>query len=342
MVEVKKHIKEVLSIHFDETGGSEFWLSKKDELDFNPIKDIESIEDFCHFDFYRSEDIRDISVEKLIPKQFLKKSYNFILGSSGGRTGKPKWIPYSEKTYKKNIELLERLAERKNISKNSNYLFVGPTGPHLFGKRIRDLSKKRNGMFYSIDFDPRWIRKLDQKQREKYIEHLLDQAQDIVDFQKIDVMFTTPGMMTRFSHSDIFDGKNLEGIGYAGMPISPDEYRYFTEEGFPQTTIFGYYGNSMYGVAPEVDLIQNKPLYKPPEPFGFFEIRDRENIDEKVNNKKRGRMIGHRVSPEIFMPNFLEEDEATKIKKEDKAVSDMILDPGALESKKDKINMGIY
>lgn len=321
-------IKKVIKINFDGKIGAEYWIRVGKKLNFNLI-DINDLTDLRLFGFFNPDILRDYPLEIFIPKIFLRNKSELIVGSSGGRTGKPKWVVYGKETYEYSIELLNSLMDKKRIPRDLNFLYIGPSGPHLFGKRVFDLCRRRNGLFYTIDLDPRWVRKLKGTEREKYISHILDQAIDIIRTQEVGVLFTTPIILSRLAKEEEIVNSEIRAIGLSGTPITPEDYSLFAEI-FSDKIIFGYYGNALFGVCPEALVVDKKIVYQPPEPYVFFEVRDIINLEKRVEIGQEGRILGHRISPELFIPNFLETDIATRFKSE--GCSDWIMNPKNIAS----------
>jgi len=338
-MKINENLERILKIHFDEKNGSEYWLKIKKNLNFDPLKDINDVKDLDLFGFMDPNILRKYPVEIFIPKMLLKNKSELIIGSSGGRTGKPKWVAYGKETYEYNLKMLNELMDRKKIPKGLNFLYVGPTGPHLFGKRVFDLCRLRNGLFYSIDFDPRWVRKLKTTERKKYIDHLVEQTIDIIESQEIGILFTTPSMLTRFAQEERITNSELKAIGFSGTPMKPDEYKFFVEEAFPDVTFVGYFGNALFGVSIEVAVVDYQIVYQPPEPYAVFEVRDPENPESVVEYGSRGQLLGRRLSPEFFIPAFLESDIATRFKPANGFESDSIMNP---ENMLKGVDYGVY
>ncbi len=338
-MKIDEHLNRIIKIHFDEKSGSEYWLKVRKKLTFDPFKDINDLKDLDLFGFLSSDTLRNYPVEIFIPKLFLKNKSELILGSSGGRTGKPKWIAYGKETYDYNLKMLNDLMDRKGIPKDLNFLYVGPTGPHLFGKRVFDLCKLRGGLFYSIDFDPRWVRMLESVERKKYVDHLVKQTLDIIETQDIGVLFTTPSMLTRFAQVEEITNSELKAIGFSGTPMKPDDYKFFTEEIFPDVTFVGYFGNALFGVSVEVDVVDYQIVYQPPEPYAVFEVRDPTDPNIVVEYGSRGQILGRRLSPEFLIPAFLESDVATRYRPAEGFESDAIMNPDNMLR---DIDYGVY
>ena len=62
------HTREIVRWHFDEATGCPFWLGKKSELKFDPLKEIETYEDLKKFPNFEDEWLRGGPVRRWVPK----------------------------------------------------------------------------------------------------------------------------------------------------------------------------------------------------------------------------------------------------------------------------------
>ena len=82
------HTVETVHWHFSESTGSPFWLEKKAELNFDPLKEIKSFEDLKKFPLFEDDWLRGGPVRRWIPKGLADKpAYVF---ETGGTTGTPR------------------------------------------------------------------------------------------------------------------------------------------------------------------------------------------------------------------------------------------------------------
>ena len=82
------HTREIIAWHFNDDTGCPFWLEKKSELKFDPLKEVQSYDDLKKFDPFEDEWLRGGPVRRWVPKAFADKpTYVF---ETGGTTGIPK------------------------------------------------------------------------------------------------------------------------------------------------------------------------------------------------------------------------------------------------------------
>ncbi|HHT9119044.1 MAG TPA: hypothetical protein ACFYD3_00675, partial [Candidatus Hypogeohydataceae bacterium YC41] len=170
----------IIDLHLDRRWGSPYWLRRQRELSMNIKKEIGTIEDLQKLGPMPEEDLRRFPVEEFIPKCLLEDKTRFILGESAGTTGRPKVTAYLyEEFYPVFVEWFGVVAEKRGFPKGCNWLWLGPSGPHIIGKAVSLVAKRMGSMDpFSIDFDPRWVKKLkgDSIGYRRYLEHLVEQA----------------------------------------------------------------------------------------------------------------------------------------------------------------------
>ena len=60
---------------------------------------------------------------------------------------------------------------------------------------MRELARQTGSMDpFSVDFDPRWAKRLADGSlaRQRYLDHVTDQALDVLEREDVGVLFTTP------------------------------------------------------------------------------------------------------------------------------------------------------
>ena len=83
------YLRTAIAWHFGEDTGSSFWLRTAKALDFNPLTDIKSFTDLRMFPNLLNE-LRDVPVEDLIPRDYGSTPPVPQIFESGGTTGAPK------------------------------------------------------------------------------------------------------------------------------------------------------------------------------------------------------------------------------------------------------------
>jgi len=313
-----EHLREVLDWHFSPTTGSPFWLSIAAELDFDPRTDIRKVEDLRRFPDI-SERLRTVSAEDLIPKGSDPSSYEVF--DSGGTTGVPKRIVDATSRVA-NADWCADVLGAHGFPDKGHWLHVAPTGPHVVGRTVRRLATQRNGLFFTVDMDPRWVKKVLADGREdlarEYVEHVLDQIEAIVTTQRISVLFITPPMLEAVCARPVLHNilsEALEGLLWAGTAASQETLRLIEDELFPSAKVCGIYGNTLMGIAPQRlrEAGDEYPcIFRPYHPASIVEIVD-EDTRTPVEYGQRGRVLMHLLFQDMFLPNILERDTALRI-----------------------------
>jgi phenylacetate-coenzyme A ligase PaaK-like adenylate-forming protein len=86
-------IQAAMQWHFDPATGSPYWLRRATMLDFDPRRDVKSIEDLALFPNIVNE-LRDVRVQDLIPQGYGPNPDIVGVYESGGTTGAPKRVVF--------------------------------------------------------------------------------------------------------------------------------------------------------------------------------------------------------------------------------------------------------
>jgi hypothetical protein len=311
-----RHLKDTLQWHFSPETGSPFWLERAKSLGFDPLSDIGEFADLRRFPDV-SDELRTIPVDLLRPAG--SAGDPFEVYESGGTVGAPKRV-VEHRSRQEGVDWVETVLPA--FGGGGHWLHIGPTGPHIVGRSVRRLAHLRRSIFFTVDFDPRWVKLLIRTDRrplaDEYVQHVLDQVETIAESQDIRVLFITPPVLealcgrTRLYH---MLADRVTGIIWSGTSISGTSLRLLQTEFFPNAEVRGIYGNSLMGIAPQ----------RPPEPddtypcvFQTFQPRSVvEVVDpetrERVAPGERGRVLVHLLTKDLFLPNVIERDSAVRI-----------------------------
>src|SRR5918995_6192688 len=67
------HTYETVQWHFHESTGCPFWLEKRNELKFDPLKEVKTYDDLKKFPEFQDEWLRGGPVRRWVPKAFADK-----------------------------------------------------------------------------------------------------------------------------------------------------------------------------------------------------------------------------------------------------------------------------
>jgi thienamycin biosynthesis protein ThnN len=242
----------ILRLHTDPTGGAPYWIETFRRLGLTVEQVIDTP---LAAGFMDAEALRRRPIEDFIPRRLLARGVRLITSETSGMTGKPIVTVFTESEFQAGfVAGFVARAEQAGFPLRANWLWAGPSGPHVIGKAVREILRSVGGLDpFSIDFDPRWFRKLpgDSVARERYMAHLESQIMDLLDTQRIDVLFSTPPVI-RLLAERLSPARRdaIRGVHYGGMSITPDEYDGL-KRAFPKAVHLHGYGNSMFGMFTE-------------------------------------------------------------------------------------------
>ena len=322
------HVRETIQWHFHESTGSPFWLAKKLELKFDPLKEVNCFQDIQKFPLFEDEWLRGGPVRRWLPKGLAgKPAYVF---ETGGTTGIPKsrvvvedhWIDY---------ENFSHTLPDKYFPPGANWLMLGPSGPRRLRLAVEHLCQYRGGICFCVDLDPRWVVKLIKKgwmeHLEAYKTHCIDQALTILSAgHDVKCMFTTPKLLDALCIALEKQGRTLRDTGITGIfsggtEFTPQFTRFCIEEYFggpPEVSgiyMTPTYGNTLMGLAcskPVGPADGYKISYYAPQPRAVIEVVDFDDPMKVVGMGESGRVKLTTLTKELFIPGFLERDEGER------------------------------
>lgn len=358
---IDKWVRHIISIHFDPVNGSQYWLQKEKMLGISARRDILSLDDLHILGPMEEEDLRRYPLEYFIPVIYLENKEELILGETAGTTGLPKVTAYlKNEFYTTFVEWFRYIAAYRGFPKGANWLWVGPSGPHIIGKAVGPVAKSMDSMDpFSIDMDPRWVKKLrpDSLGYKRYIDHIIEQALDVLKRQHIEVIYSTPPLLIALAEEMRVEERiRIRGIHYGGVAIGQEQLKRFKKELFPNAVHIAGYGNTLFGLCMEVEASPHYDLdYYPPGPRMILQVvstkdgikPDKNRLFQYVEYGQRGQVVFHRLDESFFIPNMFERDEAIRIAPTEYAQSlgihqDGVRNPALLKGLETNIKTGVY
>ncbi|WP_306358525.1 MULTISPECIES: phenazine antibiotic biosynthesis protein [unclassified Nocardia] len=314
-----EYVRAVIAWHFDPETGSPYWLRRARTLGFDPLAEIRTFSDLRRFPNVIDE-FRDVAVEDLVPRGLVGADREIAgVYESGGTTGAPKRFVMFEPWMEFALSWDEhRYAELGPM----NTLAVAPTGPHMFGEFARRRARRHDGVLFTIDLDPRWIKQMiargDTENTERYAEHLVDQVARILTTQSVGILIATPPLLERIARRDELVERIREQVKFicwSGAHMDADSRDIFRQEIFPDIPLAGLYGSTtILGMSRERD--EERPdglaVFDTPSPYLAFEVIDPETGDG-VGFGERGQVVMHHLTKYALLPNNPERDLAMKV-----------------------------
>jgi phenylacetate-coenzyme A ligase PaaK-like adenylate-forming protein len=327
-------IRAAMDWHFNPATGSPYWLERAKSLEFDPRADVKSFEDLALFPNVTNE-LRDVRAQDLIPQGY--GPHPDVLGvfESGGTTGAPKRIVVLREWWDRLLAWQIAFLDTLGAPRNRNWLVLIPSGPHMAGEMMRRQARALGGLSFTIDMDPRWVKKLiaagKVDEADAYAEHLIDQAAFTLQTQDIAVLMSTPPLLERLSRrEDLVElvRQKVQLIEWGGAHMDADTRRLYRTEVFPGVRLHGGYGSTMVlGGAPErLGLADEDPcIFDPFSPYITFSVVDPDS-GRKVAYGERGQVVMNHVSKSFLLPNNLERDMATRTHAPEGQAGDSVAD----------------
>jgi phenylacetate-coenzyme A ligase PaaK-like adenylate-forming protein len=344
-------IRSAMEWHFSPETGSRFWLERAKSLAFDPRVDVRGFDDLTLFPNVTNE-LRDVPAEDLIPRGYGPHPEVIGVYESGGTTGAPKRVVMLRDWW--DSELARQVAhlDARGVPRNRNWLALFPSGPHMAGALMRSQAAAMGGVPFTIDMDPRWVKKLiaagKADEANAYAEHLIDQVAFVLQTQDIGALFSTPPLLERLARRDDLVElvrEKVQVIGWGGAHMDVDTRQLYRTEIFPGLTIIGSYGSTMIlGTAPErAGLTDEDPcIFDPPSPYITFSVVDPDS-GHTVPYGERGQVVMNHVSKSFLLPNNLERDLATRMTPLEGQVGDSVADVTPVERFDDEaVIEGVY
>jgi len=313
-------VRHVLDIHLHPEEGSPFWIEKWAGLDRRVLgENIHRKEDLLKFGLMDERELAGRPLTDFIPRRFLDRKRELILGETGGTGGLVKTTAYQPEEWRAAfVDNFVSVARHRGFPRGGNWLYLGPTGPHIIGKAAAACARGMESMEpFSVDFDPRWYGKLpeDSISRRRYTDHIISQALLILRDQQIEVIFATPKIIAALSdHVDDSVRERIKGIHFGGMAVSKELYRRLREEVFPGAVFISGYGNTLFGVSLEVEFDESYDITYYPfgERLAFNVVRE-DDFTVSVAHGEEGRLVVSRFDETFMIINLVERDLVTRI-----------------------------
>lgn len=265
---VESRLRRVIALHFHPVDGSAYWLKRAREMAFDPVREIQRLEDLELLGETTIADLQSRPLTDFVPRRLLRRMDRLRICQTGGTTGSGgfgTWAAYRED------ELLEAfvlpfVAAARHVAFPSRepWLFIGPSGPHVIGKVARHLAAALgSGEPFSVDFDPRWARRLAEGSfaRQRYLGHVIEQAMAVLTTQDVGVLFSTPPVLEALAAAlTPKQRERIRGVHHGGLAIAPERMERFQTELFPAAVHLSGYGNTLLGCCLELNSALGRQL----------------------------------------------------------------------------------
>jgi phenylacetate-coenzyme A ligase PaaK-like adenylate-forming protein len=327
-------VRAAMDWHFSPDTGSRFWLERAESLEFDPRADVRRFADLALFPNVANE-LRHVRAEDLIPQGYGPRPEVVGIFESGGTTGAPKRVVMLRDWWERMLAWQVVHLVARGVPEGRDWLLLIPSGPHLIGMAMRRHAAALGGLSFTIDMDPRWVKKLLAAGRadeaDAYAEHLIDQAEFVLETQDVGMLMSTPPLLERLArreHLVELVREKVRGIAWGGAHMDADTRQLYRTEVFPGLLLDGGYGSTMVlgGATERLGLTDDDPcVFDPFSPYITFAVVD-PDTGRPVPYGERGQVVMNHVSRSFLLPNNLERDMATRIPPLDGQAGDAVAD----------------
>jgi thienamycin biosynthesis protein ThnN len=349
-----ERLRELLALHFDPKHGSGYWLRRQDALGWDVRDRVRTIDDLWLLGPTPTADLRLYPIRDFVPRAFHSQWPRFIIGETAGTSGRPCATAYRDDEFQAAfIDPFLLVAEATGFPRGLPWLWVGPSGPHVIGKAVRELARQTGSLDpFAVDFDPRWAKKLADGSlaRQRYLDHVTDQALDVLEREEVGVLFTTPPALTALIARMTDEQREaIRGVHYGGICVSPAALNEF-RGAFPNAVHLAGYGNTLFGVLMEVTDGERRHLdYFPlADRLRFRVVEEGDTWPPVVRERGEvGRVVFDRLDESCLLVGVVERDEAERIAPSPAAKAlgngdDGLRDPHPSKSLGAKLQTGLY
>ncbi len=312
------HLREIIRWHFSPETGCPFWLDWAAQAGLDPRAQVKTFPDLlARFPHFKEEWLRDLPPQSWVPAGFKDRPYHIF--ETGGTTGLPKQrIGWDD--YKIDYEDFSGKLSDEHFPRGAAWLMAGPTGPRRLRLAIEHLANFRGSPCYFLDLDPRWVKKLiAQKQPDQaraYMDHVVAQAVVLLKHRKIAGLFTTPKLLEAIGEQLDLRQAGIRGVFCGGTSMTPQHVRFLIEEVLGEGIgFYPTYGNTLMGLAASVPLRPEDNFsltYYAPQPRAVLRVVNPAQTDLLADYGQWGRVELTTLTKELFLPRFLERDEAIR------------------------------
>jgi thienamycin biosynthesis protein ThnN len=316
---------DLLELHFHPRHGSRYWLRRQEALGFDVCDRVRTLDDLWLLGPTPADDLRRYPLRDFIPQAMHGQLHRFVIGETAGTGGPPCATAYRDDEFQAAfVTPFVKAVAATGFPQGDPWLWVGPSGPHIIGKAVRELARRTGSMDpFSVDFDPRWAKKLadGSMARMRYLDHVTSQALEVMGREAIGVLFTTPPALAALAQRMTDrQREDIRGVHYGGMSMTPETVNDF-RAAFPNAVHLSGYGNTLFGVLMEVSDRQRAALdYFPlSERLRFHVVAWQEGAAKspwpppECEPEQTGRVLFHRLDESCLLVGVVERDEAERI-----------------------------
>lgn len=351
-IDLDAHLERILKIHFHAEHGAPYWINWQKKHDINVPGEVHEIQDLLNIfsEPFDETILRELPINMFMPQRIDDEMINksdFMIGESGGSSGPPKRILNHWKSFKRSAAFLDWVMDKHGFARGESFTYIGPTGPHLFGALVREVAHLRNGLFFCIDLDSRYIKHVIRKDKREHLDEYLvalkSQYQKIFETQELGILITTSVVLDRLIDQFDIEKLGFKGVVHGGTSISPDQQETLLD--IYQKPFLGIYGNSLVGISVQRPQETDTDIvYYPQLPKNVCWVGDFDQpLESQVKYGELGRICFIRLDESMFIPPCVERDQALRARGTDGFLSwDGLQDIEIVSDLKEEFTTGVY
>lgn len=325
------HMTRALAAHLHPADGSPFWLERQEQLGFDLQKELRCVKDLTRLGPFPKAELIRRPLQDFVPRRLWARRTELVLAESGGTSGRPTRVVFTRDEFGEAFgRPFSAVSGALGFPRDTGWLFMGPSGPHIIAQSARLLAKLHGALEpFAVDLDPRWARAQASGSlgARLYLEHVLDQAFDIIAREGVGVLFITPALALALAQVlSPAQRETILGIHLGGMPLSRDDLDAIRSD-FPRAVVLPGYGNSLFG------LMMPARAPGPGGELDYFPLPGRLQLKVVAQRHgepdlacpvalgERGRVVLSRLDESFLLPNFVERDEATWVPADARALA---------------------
>ncbi|MEV5319278.1 hypothetical protein AB0K92_16775 [Streptomyces sp. NPDC052687] len=334
-VDLDTWTRRMMQWHFSSETGSPFWLSRRDTLGFDPLRDVHGFADLRLFGLFDKARLRAARARDLIPRGFSDRPFRVF--ETGGTTGTPCRV-VNVTRLALDVEIYRTMLEARGLL-GGDVLAMTPMGPHAYGHFVEALADSWRGAVHSIDFDPRWVKAALRAGGDTgaYTDHLIAQTLHLLTAERPRLLFTTSRLLVELAMRlpRPLHTYGVRAVCTGGTSCTPAEAEFLRAEHLAGVQWIDTYGNTLVGHALQADLVPGTTVagviapgpdapadaepgervthtYHLPPPFAVLTVVDPRDPWRQVAVGERGRVRATTLLEDLFIPHLLERDSAVR------------------------------
>jgi len=298
--------------HFHPDHGAPFWIERAKMLGLDARRAIR-----CFDDLRLLGDMDPAVLAARPMRDFVPSSVRhdrLIVVQTGGSTQNAAWTAFrADEFHAAFVAPFAAAAHHVGFPRGEPWLYIGPSGPHAIGKAAAALATAlASSEPFTVDFDPRWAKRLPPGSfaLERYLDHVVSQATDVLAREEVGVLFTTPAVLPSLAERMTRSQRErIRGVHYGGLALDSASLARSQRNDFPCAVHLSGYGNTLFGCALELSAAPGRiPAYFPGGDRLVFEVVDEEGRPMRAG--ERGRVRFTRLDETVLLVRVLERDEA--------------------------------